>query len=142
MKTVVMTIFSVVVATSGQLLLRAGMENVGRIGGEQLREPVDLALTVLRTPQVLFGLALFALSAVSWMIVLSRVPLSFAYPFVGLTYVLTTVFAKFVLHEHVPVMRWLALGLIITGVILVGTTSAPGKQGSGRAPARVAHQSP
>ena len=42
---------------------------------------------------------IFALSAVVWLLVLSRASLSFAYPFVSLTYVLILLVDRFVLHE-------------------------------------------
>lgn len=118
--TVVLAIVSVFIATAGQLLLRAGMEQVGFIGGDRISRPATLALEVLKTPQVILGLAFFGLSAVSWMLVLSRVSLSFAYPFVGLTYVLTALFAKFILKEHVPALRWLGIAVIVVGILIVG----------------------
>lgn len=119
-----MAIISVTLATAGQLLLKSGMEKVGFISGKELSRPMQLAVNVLKTPQVVFGLAVFAASAAMWLVVLSRVPLSFAYPFVGVTYVLTTLFAKFVLHESVPALRWAGLLLIIVGILAVGLTSS------------------
>lgn len=128
LKTSALAIFAVFVATGGQLLLRAGMESVGYVGSERLSRPLQLVLEVARTPKVVFGLGLFVMSATIWLIVLSRAPLSFAYPFAGLTYVLVTVFAKYALHEHVPSLRWAGIFLIITGIVLVGRTAPPGIQ--------------
>ena len=125
LKTVGLTLVSVFLATAGQLLLKTGMGRVGYLGGERLGKPLQLALEVAKTWQVVLGLILFVLSAVSWLIVISRVPLSFAYPFVGITYVLLALFGKFVLKEHVPNLRWLGIALIVTGVILVGRTTPP-----------------
>lgn len=125
LKTSALALLSVVIATGGQLFLKAGMDRVGYIGGGRLSNPISLALTVAKTPQVIVGLALFGLSAATWLLVLSRVPLSFAYPFAGLTYVLTALFARFVLHEKVPGLRWLGIALIITGIVTVGITSPP-----------------
>lgn len=124
-KTSALAIFSVMIATAGQLLLRAGMEKVGYIGANRLGSPVRLLLQIARTPQVVVGLGLFALSALSWLLVLSRVPLSFAYPFAGLVYVLITVFARFVLKESIPGLRWVGIVFIIIGIVTVGATSPP-----------------
>lgn len=129
-----LAVLSVFLATAGQLLLKNGMDRVGYVQTEQMRHPLQLAATIVRTPQVVFGLGLFVLSAVSWLLVLSRVPLSVAYPFVGLTYVLTTLFARFVLKESVPSIRWLGVALILAGIVLVGRT-APERAPSGEAPA-------
>ena len=124
-KTSALAILSVLVATAGQLLLRAGMEKVGYIGATRLGTPVKLGIQIAKTPQVVLGFAFFGLSALIWILVLSRVPLSFAYPFAGLVYVLTTVFAKFVLKESVPGLRWLGIAFIIIGIVTVGATSPP-----------------
>lgn len=122
-KTSALAILSVVIATAGQLFLRAGMSRVGYIGRAELSRPMNLLLTVAKTPQVVAGLGFFVLSAASWLLVLSRVPLSFAYPFVGLTYILTTLFSKFVLKEQIPLLRWAGIFLIVAGIVTVGATS-------------------
>lgn len=123
LKTAGLALLSVMLATAGQLLLKAGMTRVGAIGSQRLSKPLALILQIATTWQVVVGFALFLVSSVFWLLVLSRVPLSFAYPFVGLTYVMITLFGKFVLREHVPNLRWLGIALIISGILLVGRTS-------------------
>ncbi|HVE75753.1 MAG TPA: EamA family transporter [Actinomycetota bacterium] len=120
LKTAALALFSVFLATAGQLLLRNGMEKVGYIGSGELGRPVKLLAEVATTPQVVLGLGLFGASAVSWLIVLSRAPLSLAYPFAGLTYILTALFSRFVLKEQVSWVRWLGIFLILTGILIVG----------------------
>lgn len=122
-KTALLALCSVSLATGGQLLLKAGMSRVGFIGSDRLANPVGLLFQMLKTWQVPVGLVVFFVSAGFWLLVLSRVPLSFAYPFVGLTYILITLFGKFVLHESVPGLRWAGLALIIAGILIVGRTS-------------------
>lgn len=125
-KTAMLAIFSVMLATAGQLLLRAGMDQVGYVGASRVTRPIELVLDVSAEPRVLAGLLLFGLSALAWLIVLSRAPLSFAYPFAGLTYVLVALFGKYVLNEDVPALRWFGIALIIGGIILVGRTAPTG----------------
>ncbi|MCA1841330.1 MAG: EamA family transporter, partial [Actinobacteria bacterium] len=98
-------------------------DKVGFIGGDRIAKPVALVKMIATTPQIIFGLALFVVSAAIWLVVLSRVPISFAYPFAGLVYVLTAGFSKYVLHEHVPNLRWLGIALIIIGILVVGRTA-------------------
>ncbi|MEX2553109.1 MAG: EamA family transporter [Actinomycetota bacterium] len=124
-KTTILALLSVVLATAGQLTLKTGMTRVGYIGSERLGKPLKLLLQVATTWQVLLGLTLFFVSAGFWILVLSRVPLSFAYPFAGLTYLLIALFGKFVLGEHVPGLRWFGIALIIAGILLVGSTAPP-----------------
>ena len=124
-KTTLLALFSVFLATAGQLILKTGMQRVGYIGSQRLAKPLQLVMQVAGTWQVLLGLFLFVISAVSWLLVLSRVPLSYAYPFAGLTYLLITLFGRFVLREDVPALRWLGIALIIAGILLVGKTAPP-----------------
>lgn len=123
-KTSVVAVFSVLLATGGQLLLRSGMVKVGYISTARLKEPTRLVLATITTPEVLMGLCLFGLSAAAWLVVLSRIPLSIAYPFAGLTYVFTSLVARYVLHEPVPPLRWLGVMLVVAGIVFIGFSAA------------------
>jgi multidrug transporter EmrE-like cation transporter len=125
-KTALLALISVAVATLGQLLLKSGMSRVGYVGSDRLSQPTRLVVEVIKTPQVWLGLGFFGISAAVWLVVLSRAPLSFAYPFAGLTYVLITLFSRFALHEHVAGARWAGILLIVAGIILVARTAPPG----------------
>jgi len=52
-------------------------------------------------------------------VVLSAVDLSFAYPFLGFTYVLVLVLSKFILKEDVSLIRWIGTIIITIGVIVI-----------------------
>jgi drug/metabolite transporter (DMT)-like permease len=60
----------------------------------------------VREPFVWGGLTLFGLSALVWLVLLSRASLSFAYPFAALTYVIILLVDHLVLDEPVPALRW------------------------------------
>lgn len=103
----------------GQLALKMGMGQVGQIGATTLGSPAALALRLATTPLIVFGLALYVLGALSWMTVLSRLPLSFAYPFLALGYAVTPFLAWLLLRETVSPIRWLGIIVISLGVFLV-----------------------
>ncbi|MFP5299463.1 MAG: hypothetical protein ACLGHL_10795, partial [Actinomycetota bacterium] len=63
---------------------------------------------------------LFGISALFWLVVLSRVPLSVAYPIVGVSYILIVLLGRFVLHETVPTMRWIGVFVVATGIAIIG----------------------
>jgi len=115
---------SVLLAAVAQLTLKAGMDRVGETDGT-----VALFKGALSTPLVWAGLVLFGLSAMVWLLVLSKTSLSFAYPFASLTYVLIVVFDRFVLHEQVPAGRWLGVALIVSGILVVASTIPDTTQG-------------
>lgn len=122
LKTAGLAIMSVLMATIGQFLLKSGMDRVGYVGADRLKRPLELAMLAIRTPQIVLGLGIFCISAMVWLIVLSRVPLSTAYPFAGITYVTTALIGKFVLGEQIPVARWAGILLIVGGILLVSRT--------------------
>lgn len=117
-------LISVALAAVAQLTLKYGMSRVPPIGRAALSDPLGTALQVARQPAVWGGLALFGLSAVFWMIVLSRASLSFAYPFAAITYVLILIFDRLVLGEPVTGLRWGGVLLIIAGLVLISRTSS------------------
>jgi len=47
------------------------------------------------------------------------VDLSFAYPFIGLTYVMVLVLSRFILKEDVNLIRWAGAIIITIGVIVI-----------------------
>ena len=113
----------IIIAAVGQIVLKLGMNKVGTIdsGKAALLTFFTKALT---TPLVLFGLLLYGLSAVLWLVVLSREKLSFVYPMVDFSYVVTIALSVVVLREEVPLLRWLGLGVICLGIILIAKSSS------------------
>jgi len=118
-ETLPLILFSVLCGIGGQLTLKMGMTSVGQINGDTLVQPLAMALRVLTTPMVVAGLGLYVFGAVAWLTVLSRVPLSFAYPILALSYAITPLLAWFLLGESVPSIRWLGVGVICLGVFFV-----------------------
>ncbi|MHB1131348.1 MAG: EamA family transporter [Chloroflexota bacterium] len=116
---ITLILLSVACGVCGQLTLKSGMTQVGRIDAEAIALPLQTVLRVLSNPLVLGGLGLYVLGAASWLTVLSRVPLSFAYPILAISYAVTPVLAWFLLGESVPSVRWLGIAAICVGVVLV-----------------------
>jgi drug/metabolite transporter (DMT)-like permease len=114
-------LLSVALAATAQLTLKHGMNQVTEASGTATLSGGSLRAVVTNL-SVLGGLAIFGLSAVVWLLVLSRASLSFAYPFASLTYVLILLADRFVLHEEIPLLRWAGVFAIMTGIILVAQT--------------------
>lgn len=115
---------SVALAAIAQLTLKHGMNQVTTHGTVplDLKAPVDMLRRVATNVSVVLGLGIFVLSAAAWLVVLSRASLSFAYPFVSLTYVLILLFDRFVLDVQVSPLRWAGVALIMAGIVLVSRT--------------------
>lgn len=111
-----LVLFSVAAASGGQLMLKHGMQLATARSHASSR---SLALTAITTPWVLLGLAVFAVSATVWLAVLSRVPLSIAYPFNALGYLVILTASVVILHEPASPMTWTGTVLVVAGLIMV-----------------------
>jgi undecaprenyl phosphate-alpha-L-ara4N flippase subunit ArnE len=107
---------AVLLAATGQLLLKHGMQvataRAHANGG-------SLVVAAATSPMVLGGLAVFAISAVAWLAVLARVPLSIAYPFNALSYLIILTASVFLLHERTNLLTWGGSLLVVSGLIIV-----------------------
>ena len=92
-------IFSVLLSAVAQLLLKHGMTKVGRVSS--LASAPRMLFAALSNPIVLTGLATFGVSALIWLVALSRVKLSIAYPMISLGYVTVIFFSWLILREPV-----------------------------------------
>ena len=54
------------------------------------------------------------------LLVLQRLEVGIAYPMLSLNFVLVTLMARFVFHEHIDGRHWLGVALVIGGVVLLG----------------------
>jgi drug/metabolite transporter (DMT)-like permease len=114
-------IVSVGLAATAQIVLKHGMNQVVHRSGHAFQFNSESIRATARTPAVWIGLAIFGLSAVTWLGVLSRAALSFAYPFAALTYVVIVAYDT-VRGEAVSGLRWGGVVLIVAGIILVSRT--------------------
>jgi drug/metabolite transporter (DMT)-like permease len=108
----------VLLNATAQLLLKAGTNALGVITFTRDNWP-GLAWQMATQHHFVAGVACYALSLVVWIMGLSRVPVSMAYPLLSLGYVINAVAAHFLLGEAVTLGRWLGIGLIVAGVWLV-----------------------
>jgi drug/metabolite transporter (DMT)-like permease len=116
----VLLLVSVGFATAGQLTLKHAMTRIGRIGQSEFADAGDTIMRMAKEPALWAGLTLFGISALFWLVVLSQIPLSVAYPVVGLSYVIIVAFSRVILHEHVPLLRWVGVVTVAVGIALVG----------------------
>jgi len=117
LKDMLLIVLSVSLAAVAQLLLKLGMTKVGKISS--LASAPSMLVRALLNPTVLSGLAVFAISALSWLVVLSRVRLSIAYPMVSLGYIVTVFFAWRLLQEPIRPITIVGCLTIMLGVFIV-----------------------
>ena len=79
--------------------------------------------SLVQSPMIILGLGLYGVGAVLWLFVLGRAPLSLAYPFVGLGFILTMLAGTFWLNESLSAVRVAGTLLIAAGCVLVARSA-------------------
>ncbi len=116
---IVLILFSVIGGGFGQVLLKKGMIIIGPLLDVSAQNIIPTAIKVITNPFVFGGLAVYGFSTALWLVALSRVELSFAYPFVSLSYIIM-VFASWLLfQESVSALRLVGIATVLTGVIII-----------------------
>jgi len=109
----------VLLNAAAQLLLKAGTNAIGHFQFETA-QIVPIGLRVASSPPILAGLGCYAVSVVVWILALSRVPVSQAYPMLSIGYVVNAAAAWWLFGESLAPGKLAGIALIIAGVILVG----------------------
>jgi len=115
---ILLILFTVTTNATAQIMLKYGMTRHGplTVSSDGI---VWTILSVVFNPFVFLGLCTFVISMASHLVVLSRVQLSFAYPFLSLAYVIVTAWAFFVFGESVGALRVAGIALICFGTVLI-----------------------
>ncbi len=118
MKYIPFILFTVMTNAAAQLMLKYGMIQMGEITFAGVN-PVLRILQIVFSPWIFFGLSVFVISMASHLFVLSKVDLSFAYPFLSLAYVAVAVLAWYLFGEDLNALRIAGIGFICVGTVLI-----------------------
>lgn len=116
--TLALILATVTASACAQLALKLGMSSPA-VSAALPQGGRAILLAVATTPLVWIGLTIYGLSVVVWLWILSKVDLSLAYPFVGVSFILVMLFGVFLLNEHVTPLRMVGTVLIAVGCVLV-----------------------
>jgi len=123
-----MLVLAVSLGGAGQLCLKYGVKQLGE------NVPATVVLRSIFTPYVLSGFILYGLSSLLYLVVLSRLSLSFAYPFVAITFAMVILLSPRVLGETLPALRIIGCVIILLGVFTVAASYRSETQAGGSAP--------
>lgn len=112
-------LISVLMSSLAQIVLKAGMSSTSVVRGLDGGLQWATVLSIATNPYVIGGLAIYFASAVVWLLVLARVEVSLAYPFVGLGFIVTMVLGWWLHGDALNPMRIAGTLLIATGVAVL-----------------------
>src|SRR5262245_17745954 len=111
-------LFTVMTNAAAQVMLKYGMIAVGPIDF-RADTIIQRTFQIVFNPWVFAGLLTFVISMASHLYVLSKVDLSFAYPFLSLAYVAVALFAWIVFKEELGTFKIAGIAFIMIGTILI-----------------------
>jgi len=108
----------VLLNAAAQLLLKAGTNAVGRFEFS-LANLVPVGMKLAFEPHIAGGVACYVVSLVVWIMGLSRVDVSIAYPMLSIGYVLNAIAAWYLFGESLTAQKLVGIAFIVAGVFLV-----------------------
>jgi multidrug transporter EmrE-like cation transporter len=111
-------LISVLLSVVAQILLKHGMSN-NSVQAALNSDALTAGITIFTNISVLAGLAAYVSSAGIWLLVLSKIDVSKAYPFVGIGFIGTMMFAYWFLNEPLTLTKVVGTLLVLAGVLLI-----------------------
>jgi multidrug transporter EmrE-like cation transporter len=105
-----------------QIVLKQGMRTIGTFAFS-LDNIIPIGIKVGLNPFVLVGLGCYGISVFVWLMVLSRVDVSYAYPMLSVGYIVAALAGKILFGEPVNMIRWSGIITICIGVWLITRTA-------------------
>ena len=120
-----MNVVSFALVISG-VLLNAVAQSLLKLGANRLGpDPfsdarwIDIGLRILGQWPYLLGFACYGISLIVWIIALTRVPVTIAYPMLSIGYIVNALIARFWLGESLSLTGWAGMALICVGVTMI-----------------------
>lgn len=116
-------LLGVLLNAAAQIMLKAGMSQIGHFEFSAANI-VPIGFKVMGNLPIISGLFMYVVSVGVWLLVLSRVQVSFAYPMLSIGYIVNALAAYYLFGEPLTSVRMLGIFIIIAGVYLVAQSSS------------------
>jgi drug/metabolite transporter (DMT)-like permease len=115
---IILVFVAVVFNTAAQLVLKVGIDRIG-VFTFHWSNFIPIVLKVMASPWIIVGIIIYVGSMGIWLMVLSRIPVSVAYPIASLGYLTSAIAAYYFLGENVTMLRIAGIIVILVGVYMV-----------------------
>jgi len=107
----------IVFNVSGQFTLKVGMNRFGEIAVDQ-HLPLTM-LKVLMLPTTLLGMSFYIVGSIAWLIALSKIDLSVAYPMLSIGYIIVMIISFLFLNESLTITKIFGTLMIVGGIFFI-----------------------
>ena len=118
-KTVALLVFGLFCEAIGVVLINKGLKQIGGPASYHAADLLRIVVDAMTNSNFLVGLFLETVFFICLCVLMSKSDVSFLWPLTSLGFVLTTLAAKFLLHEHVSRLRWAGVFLIVLGAGII-----------------------
>lgn len=115
---IILVFVAVIFNTAAQLVLKVGIDRIGAFAFHWSNF-IPIVLKIMASPWIIIGLVIYVGSVGIWLMVLSRIPVSIAYPIASLGYLTSAIAAYYFLGENVTMLRIAGIIVILFGVYMV-----------------------
>jgi len=119
LKLLLILLAGLVCESAGVVLLKKGIDQIGDVNGYTATEIFRVVKSGLTSQTIWLGIFFEALFFIGLLVLMAKSDISFLWPLTALSFVLTTLAAKFLLKEDVDGWRWAGVTLIIAGAVLI-----------------------
>ncbi len=121
-KLIAILLFGLVMEAVGVVFLSRGLKQIGEVKQISAGEIAGIIRRGATNGNILIGVALEAGFFACLLVLMSRGDVSFVWPLTAMGFVLTTLAARFILHEHVSALRWSGVAFIMIGAAIISWT--------------------
>jgi uncharacterized membrane protein len=122
LKTQLMILIMIIAGPLGNTMLGKGMKSIGAVSFSSASVVLETLGRILSSGTIWLGIALMLTFFVAYSLVLSWADYSYVQPAGAMAYAVVAIFGVLLLHESVSPLRWLGIGVICLGVVVVGRT--------------------
>jgi multidrug transporter EmrE-like cation transporter len=108
----------VMLNAAAQILMKAGTNAVGHFEFS-MENVLPIGWKLATEWHIVTALFCYGISVVVWILALSRVPVSIAFPLLSMAYIVTALAAWYLLGEPLSMTKLFGIGVIILGVIII-----------------------
>ncbi len=113
-----LVLVSIAAMSAGQLLVKKGLLTIGH-SPKDLGELLHFFSKAYTNGYIIAAVLLTVITALAWLLAVSKAEISYIYPFMALSYVLVALFSLLIFKEDVNALRWAGILVICLGVFLV-----------------------
>ncbi len=117
-KYIPLILFGVLLNAAAQIVLKKGMIEIGQFSFT-LDNLLPIGIKVIMSPFVMLGIVFYVVSLAVWLMVLSRVDVSYAYPLLSVGYIVAAFAGRYFFNEPLGPVRWAGIIVICVGVFLI-----------------------